>query len=392
MRTGNILPAEILTSILDYVICNQNSQHDLPLLDHASRLEGLSDQQTLLAATRVCRAWRLTAERVLYRNITLYDFGKARKLLESLQAREELGTNTHNLRIHFSQKLLEFGCRTISQLLLKLPSLRRYSFECTALADAWRDLVVPLDGVNTGLISLRVVLHPWPLEDRSRWKASAYCPPRSIEKADIRGIDVLSDDALDLPRLEQLTLDRIALNAIARHTLSKCPNLKHVVLHDPDQRPSVMIFKQLGSRLETLELNYENPVDGEPLEITQETMRPLSGLQAFTLRGDFFADEFLCIPKSIQSFCWRSASDAPVINDFLEALSDPSFLPNLVEFPVIYMPEEARYRYPSVRKVTIKKATEALLDRGIKPAETDETSVWNEKKIFPRKRPNSLED
>lgn len=387
---ARVLPFEVLQCIFDYVaVVHQNYAYLHPL-DHTNYLDGLLEQQTLVAAAQVCRQWQRPAERSLYRHILICDPDKASRLLRKLQWYRELGNGLETLRFFCLKPLSKSAQITIQLLLRKLPNLRNYSINMTRLPRIHYDGVVPTNEYSPRLERLDVIAHDYLPDDESdeaiHNTLSASRLPRTLKRLTLRGMKLEKIKRFKLPRLRYLALDCIAQESLRAGSFDPCKRLNHLVLNDPDRLGGGMLLRQLNHQLETLELNYDDQTKQDVLPIEHHTMKPLTSLVSFSLRGDFFESEVQHIPHSVKHLCWRGATDAEAINAFLQRLCEPAYLPNLAEFPTIYMPEEARYRYPSVRKVNMKKATNALLLRGLKPVYHEETSLWNEKMIFPRQK------
>lgn len=386
------LPSEILQCIFEYVAEAGHLQAHLAPLDHTNYLDGLPEQQTLVAAAQVCRQWTRPAERSLYKHILICDPDKSSSLLRKLQWYRVLANGVESLRFLCLNPLSRSAQINIKLLFRTTPKLRNYSIYTTRLPHIFYKDIVPSNEYSPRLERLEVNIHEDLQDDDIDEAYSPTSPlPQTLKTLALRGVHLHRMKRFRLPRLEYLALDYNAQESHNPGSFDQCKRLKHLVLNNPDRLGGGTLLRQLGHQLEVLELNYDDQTKQDVLPIEHHTMKPLTNLISFSLRGDFFESEVRHIPQSIRCLSWRGATDAEAINAFLQQLCDPDFLPNLTEFPSIYMPEEARYRYPSVRKVNMKKATNALLARGLKPFHREETSLWNEKLIFPRQKVGTLE-
>lgn len=300
------LPVEILQSIFDFVATANQIQASLPPLDHANYLEGLQEQQTLVAAARVCRQWTKAADRSLYRHILVCDPDKASGVLRKVQWHSELADGVRTLRFFCLKPLHRSGQVNIKLLFRRLPKLRNYSIDTTRFPDTYCAEVVPTHKHVRNLERLDVLArHYLPGDDALHSRLPVSPLPRRLKRLQLRGLDLANIDVFKLPHLDYLALDCLAQESMKAGVFGGSTRLKHLVLNDPDRPGAGMVIRQLGHQLETLELNYDDQMNQDVLPIERDTMKPLSNLVSFALRGDFFESEIPHIPQTIRYFCWR---------------------------------------------------------------------------------------
>lgn len=370
------LPTEILTDIFEHVVhhgyaCEQSE-------DHISRGE-LEAQRNLARCATVSQHWQRASITILYRRVALVKTHQLHKLHETLK-RHSLW---RHLPISLKVRLRESSTAdsvVLHDLLFMLSRLRSCSIDVQTEKARTKE---ELDLIECGCPSSR---QRTPLQFEESDSVPFPALPNSIETLTLSGVGVHPFPlSFELPNLTRLSLRCTSIGSLDSIDLSACANLKHVILNDPVDSVMRTILAQCGNHLVSLELLCYNWVD-EAVFIDQNFEKALPNLQMLSLRGNFLKEELLHIPSSLKRLAWRGASDATVINDFLQELCDASFLPNLEQFPEIHQLEEVRYSRPGVRKVSLRKATDALHERGIDVSPAPHQVSWNEVRIFPRAR------
>lgn len=404
------LPAEVVALIMKCIKdeCNNEVDSDFPE-DLFSALE-LCAQSTLASCARVCRLWHGLAKGILYQKLCIDNSQQLYALSTTLGENRDLAQSTACLKVRLEPSHASVPHREVDILdytLYLLPNLRKYTVDTRSAPRLLCSGIIPTEEHNPKLQHLSLLI----ADDRHGHDSFKFplkhVLPHSIETLTLSGMGIKESPQHDLPNLKRLAMERLALSEFYPWELSGCRNLNHLVLQDPKDSKMGWVLRHFGKQIKTLELYFDkapegmdpdDPEDDEgdeddngPVNIDQSFERSLPILQQLIIRGNFQADEFEHLPKSLEILRWHGATDANVISIFLRQLCDASFLPNLKEFPTIYMQEEARYRYPGVRKALLRQAKEALYARGINLPVDPGEPAWNEKLIFPRTRSHETE-
>ncbi|KAK9897318.1 hypothetical protein P389DRAFT_209827 [Cystobasidium minutum MCA 4210] len=381
------LPAEILNVIFEYISDDIARDYDTDFPEDVFLLHERSSQSILAGCARVCQRWRKPVERILYRHLSIYDSYRLLSAVLTLDSRRnDLARYVTSLKVRLERRPADFPVDCLGDSLESLPNLRNYILDIRHCTDVYRLRLLPTERWNPLLRQLCLLIGSKRTGQERVQRLSRNRPlPLSIETLMLSGIST-GPNALNLPNLRRLAMDQLALTDFSPGEESICPKLEHLVLENPDDVSIRRILTSFGKQIRVLETYFDGLADeeSEGIIIDDEVQQCLPKLEELVLSGDFSQHELPHIPKSLKKLRWHGATDASVITSFLDKLCSTSFLPSLTEFPTICMKEEARYRYPGVRKVHLRRATEALFARGIKPPENPCRPAWNEKMIFPR--------
>lgn len=324
------LPAEILERIFghlgDCTIATPDERFDF-----CDIYEIYTETWLLPPLCLVCRDWLTPARLLLYCQIKLRSNTALLEFEETVSTNEELAHYTRSLRLHFFAFDRDSSAVKMQQLFAFLPNLQQILF-------FGMDIPHPIGSIFKDCTSkLKLIAFVGYMDNHNHIHSSILADlPKSITHLCLEKLQIVGESIImsPLPHLRSL---RLRILYPTEQWLPLAPLLRPLAL---------------STKLDTLFMTMDFHEDRSFLEEIAPAIRKLYiiticplqepgiSLESFTkltdlvfIRGCWRAN--LQIPNTVKTLTWRHAENNRVLKGLVDALQEPSFLPNLQCLPGI---------------------------------------------------------
>lgn len=352
MRSGAILPDELLTRVFEILDEGATHRHELQdnrefdkdTYTHTFRL---SPRYLAMHACRVCRHWSRLARKIIYTDVSLPDVSSFVLFKRTLQENSSLGLWTSTLAIHWltrpptpqnqeEQERERAGAKAQIQLYSMLPYLRTLCL-CSGFSNDFSVCGLPSGSVAAISPNLaELCLHSFYIDGAALSNVPETLRRLTLEDCHIARVD----QALCLPHLQSFEYLMASCcyrgsSVLAENSFANLLALTELSV-DLDLVNSDTARKALMNVLPRItKLRIQTGTSRAHLSAYFKVMGTY--LRHLVIEGNVGRHGMLALPASLRSFTWRQEMTADSYNlpFLLRQFIDGHLLPHLESLPVI---------------------------------------------------------